>query len=95
MGQGTKKATTDAEGTFKLSGFSAGDIAIVAEHETLGRSRGMRLPTMLPGQTELRQPREFGARAPSGRQPKACSQLPVDHDAGAIFGVVGPRRWYR
>ncbi|MBA3498832.1 MAG: carboxypeptidase regulatory-like domain-containing protein [Deltaproteobacteria bacterium] len=53
MGQGTKKDVTDAEGAFKLSGFPAGDIAIVAEHETLGRSRGMRLPTMLPGQTEL------------------------------------------
>lgn len=53
MGQGTKKDTTDAEGTFQLSGFPAGDITIVAEHETIGRSRGMRLPTLLPGQTEL------------------------------------------
>lgn len=53
MGAGTKKATTDAEGAFTLSGFGAGDMTIVAEHETLGRSRGMRLPTMLPGQTEL------------------------------------------
>jgi uncharacterized GH25 family protein len=53
MGQGTKKDVTDAEGTFRISGFPAGDIALVAEHETLGRSRGMRIPTMLPGQTEL------------------------------------------
>ena len=53
MGQATKKDTTDAAGTFTLSGFPAGDITIVAEHETLGRSRGMRLPTLLPGQTEL------------------------------------------
>ena len=53
MGQGTKKDTTDAQGTFALSGFPPGDITIVAEHETLGRSRGMRLPTLLPGQTEL------------------------------------------
>ncbi len=53
MGQGTKKDTTDADGAFALDGFPSGDITIVAEHETLGRSRAMRLPTVLPGQTEL------------------------------------------
>lgn len=53
MGQSTKKATTDAAGAFQLSGFPEGDITIVAEHESFGRSRGMRLPTMLPGQGEL------------------------------------------
>jgi large repetitive protein len=53
MGQNTKKATTDADGSFTLTGFPAGDITIVAEHETLGRSRGLRLPTLMPGQGEL------------------------------------------
>ncbi|MEO8698852.1 MAG: carboxypeptidase regulatory-like domain-containing protein [Kofleriaceae bacterium] len=53
MGSGTKHETTDASGAFSLSGFPEGDITIVAEHTTLGRSRAMRLPTVLPGQTEL------------------------------------------
>ena len=53
MGAGTKHDTTDGNGAFMLSGFPEGDITIVAEHETIGRSRAMRLPTVLPGQTEL------------------------------------------
>jgi hypothetical protein len=53
MGQNTKHDTTDASGAFVLSGFPEGDITIVAEHETIGRSRALRLPTVMPGQTEL------------------------------------------
>jgi large repetitive protein len=53
MGAGTKHDTTDGRGAFALSGFSEGDITIVAEHEEIGRSRAMRLPTLMPGQTEL------------------------------------------
>jgi uncharacterized GH25 family protein len=53
MGASTKHDTTDASGAFMISGFGEGDITIVAEHETLGRSRALRLPTVLPGQTEL------------------------------------------
>ncbi len=53
MGQGTKHDTTDASGAFVLSGFPEGDITIVAEHETIGRSKALRLPTVMPGQTEL------------------------------------------
>ncbi len=53
MGQGTKHDTTDASGAFVLSGFPDGDITIVAEHETIGRSKALRLPTGMTGQTEL------------------------------------------
>jgi hypothetical protein len=53
MGQGTKQATADDAGRFSLSGFSTGDLAIVAEHPELGRSKAMRVPTELPGQQEL------------------------------------------
>ncbi len=53
MGQGTKQATTDSSGHFSLSGFNAGDLALVAEHPDLGRSKAMRIPTNLPGQGEL------------------------------------------
>ncbi|HTL86480.1 MAG TPA: carboxypeptidase-like regulatory domain-containing protein, partial [Acidimicrobiia bacterium] len=53
MGQSAKQATTDATGHFSLSGFSAGDLALVAEHPDVGRSKAMRIPTDLPGQSEL------------------------------------------
>lgn len=53
MGAGAKHDTTDANGRFTLSGFGEGDLTIVAEHDTIGRSRALRLPTAMPGQTEL------------------------------------------
>ena len=53
MGQGTKQATADESGHFSLSGFNAGDLALVAEHPDIGRSKAMRIPTDLPGQAEL------------------------------------------
>jgi uncharacterized GH25 family protein len=53
MGQSTKQATTDASGRFSLTGFNAGDLAVVAEHPDIGRSKAMRIPTDLPGQSEL------------------------------------------
>src|SRR5262249_33157639 len=69
MGQGTKHDTTDANGAFVLSGFPEGDITIVAEHETIGRSKALRLPTVMPGQTELTLNLEkFGALAGVLRQ---------------------------
>ena len=53
MGQGTKQTTTGADGAFALSGFGDGDITIVAEHPDIGRSKALRLPGEMPGQTEL------------------------------------------
>ncbi len=102
MGQGTKKDTTDDQGAFALSGFPPGDITIVAEHETLGRSRGMRLPTMLPGQTELTLNLEkFGALTGVLRQGgKAAEGVFVSCQStttpGAIYSVAsGPDGGYR
>ena len=53
MGQGTKQDTTDGSGKFSIAGFNAGDLAVVADHPDLGRSKAMRVPTGLPGQSEL------------------------------------------
>lgn len=53
FGAGTKTTTTDAAGTFSLSGFGAGDLTIVAEQDAIGRSPALRVPTAMPGQTSL------------------------------------------
>jgi uncharacterized GH25 family protein len=53
MGQGTKQTTTEADGTFSLAGFNDGDLTIVAEQASIGRSKGMRIPTDMQGQGEL------------------------------------------
>lgn len=53
MGRGTKETTSADDGTFSLSGFGDGDITIVAEHPSIGRSKALRLPTEMPGQTDL------------------------------------------
>ncbi|HTL37748.1 MAG TPA: carboxypeptidase regulatory-like domain-containing protein [Kofleriaceae bacterium] len=53
MGQGTKTDTTDTSGKFVISGLNEGDIAVVAEQPTIGRSKAMRVPTTMPGQSEL------------------------------------------
>jgi uncharacterized GH25 family protein len=49
----TKSTTTDASGAFSLSGFTDGDLTLIAEQDAIGRSRALRLPTVMPGQTEL------------------------------------------
>ncbi|MBP9086696.1 MAG: carboxypeptidase regulatory-like domain-containing protein [Kofleriaceae bacterium] len=54
MNRGVKQATTADDGTFELSGFGPGDVTVVAEHPTLGRSKAMVLSNNSPGQTELK-----------------------------------------
>lgn len=102
MGRGTKRDTTDASGKFALEGFGAGDLTIVAEHETIGRSRAMRLPTLLPGQTELTLTLEkFGSLAGTLRQGgKPAEGVFVTCQStstpGALFSVAsGPDGTYR
>lgn len=53
MGQGAKQTTTGADGTFSLAGFNDGDLAITAEQPDLGRSKALRIPTDMPGQSDL------------------------------------------
>jgi uncharacterized GH25 family protein len=53
MGQGTKTDTTDASGKFVITGLSEGDIAVVAEQASIGRSKALRVPTQMPGQGDL------------------------------------------
>ncbi|HEY5923637.1 MAG TPA: carboxypeptidase-like regulatory domain-containing protein [Kofleriaceae bacterium] len=53
MGANVKSDTTDASGKFSLTGFSAGDLSIVADHPNVGRSKTLRVPTGMPGQGEL------------------------------------------
>ncbi len=102
MGASTKHDTTDANGAFQLSGFGDGDITIVAEHEALGRSRAMRLPTVLPGQTELTLTLEhFGSLSGVLRQAgKPVEGVFVSCQStttpGAIYSVAsGPDGSYR
>ncbi len=102
MGAGTKKDTTDASGAFVISGFGPGEITVVAEHEAIGRSRGMRLPTVMPGQTELVLVLEkFGALTGVLRQAgKPAEGVFVTCQStttpGAIYSVAsGPDGTYR
>jgi protocatechuate 3,4-dioxygenase beta subunit len=69
LGGATKTTTTDASGAFSLSGFNDGDLTLVAEQDAIGRSRALRLPTVMPGQTELTISLEkFGALTGTLRQ---------------------------
>ncbi|MDQ3370973.1 MAG: carboxypeptidase-like regulatory domain-containing protein, partial [Myxococcota bacterium] len=102
MGAGTKSDTTDASGAFSIAGFGPGDVTVVAEHESIGRSRGIRLPTLLPGQTELTLALEkFGALTGVLRQGgKPAEGVFVTCQStttpGAIYSVAsGPDGSYR
>ncbi len=94
MGAGTKHDTTDANGKFQLSGFPDGDLTIVAEQDDVGRSRALRLPTVLPGQTELTLTLEkFGALSGVLRQGGKPAEgvfvsLQSTTNPGAIYGVA-------
>jgi uncharacterized GH25 family protein len=102
MGQGTKQATTDESGHFSLSGFSAGDISIVAEQPDIGRSKAMRIPTNMSGQNELvLELQKFGSLKgtlrvsgkPSEGVIVSCQPTTTP---GAIYGVAsGPDGTYR
>ena len=102
MGQGAKTATTGPDGTFSLSGFNAGDLAIVAEHPTIGRSKALRVPTEMPGQGELvLELQKFGAlkgilRASGKPVEGVFVSVQSTTTPGAIYGVAsGPDGAYR
>jgi len=94
FGGGTKTATTDAAGAFSLSGFGDGDLTVVAEQPAIGRSRGLRLPTVMPGQTELTLALEkYGSLSGTvreGAQPAAGVAVTAMATAtpGAVYSVV-------
>lgn len=102
MGRGTKQDTTDARGAFAIAGFNDGDLTLVAEHPSIGRSRALRLPTVMPGQTELTLTLEkFGALTGVLRQGgKPAEGVFVSCQStstpGAIYSVAsGPDGSYR
>lgn len=102
MGQSTKQTTTGPDGTFSLSGFSDGDITIVAEQGDIGRSKAIRLPTVAPGQTELTlELQKFGALSGVLRQGgKPAEGVFVSAQStttpGALYNVAsGPDGTYR
>ena len=102
MGQNTKTATTGDDGTFTLSGFNDGDLSIVAEQPTIGRSKALRLPTDMPGQTELTlELQVFGALSGVLRQGgKPAEGVFVSAQStttpGALYNVAsGPDGTYR
>jgi uncharacterized GH25 family protein len=53
FGASTKQDTTDASGSFSLSGFGDGDLTIIAEQPSIGRSPGLRVSADNPNQTQL------------------------------------------
>jgi hypothetical protein len=102
MGGNAKTDTTDDKGQFKLTGFPEGDITIVAEHDAIGRSKGVRLPTVMPGQTDLTLTLEkFGSLSGvlrNGGKPAEGIFVTVQSTTtpGALFGVAsGPDGGYR
>jgi hypothetical protein len=102
MGQSTKTTTTEADGTFSLSGFNDGDLTIVAEQPSIGRSKGMRIPTDMPGQGELvLELQKYGALSGVMRQNgKPAEGIFVSCQStttpGAIYAVAsGPDGSYR
>ncbi|MBA3461623.1 MAG: carboxypeptidase regulatory-like domain-containing protein, partial [Deltaproteobacteria bacterium] len=102
MARGMKETTTGPDGTFTMSGFGSGDIAIVAEHASIGRSKAMRLPTEMPGQTELTlELQAFGALSGVLRQGgKPAEGVFVSAQStttpGALYNVAsGPDGTYR
>ena len=102
MGQGAKTTTTGADGTFSLSGFADGDLAITAEEPTIGRSKALRLPTEMPGQTELTlELQAFGSLSGVLRQGNAPAEgvfvtSQSTTTPGALYAVAsGPDGAYR
>ncbi|MBL0220441.1 MAG: carboxypeptidase regulatory-like domain-containing protein [Myxococcales bacterium] len=102
MGRGTKETTTGDDGAFAMSGFNDGDITIVAEQPSLGRSKALRLPTEMPGQTELTlELQAFGALSGVLRQGgKPAEGVFVSAQStttpGALYNVAsGPDGTYR
>lgn len=102
MAQGTKTTTTGDDGTFALSGFNDGDLSIVAEQPTIGRSKALRLPTDMPGQAELTlELQGFGALSGVLRQGgKPAEGVFVSAQStttpGAMYNVAsGPDGMYR
>jgi RNA polymerase sigma-70 factor (ECF subfamily) len=102
MGRGTKTVTTGEDGTFTLTGFGDGDLTIVAEHPSIGRSKALRLPTEMPGQTELTlELQVFGALSGILRQGgKPAEGVFVSAQSttspGALYNVAsGPDGAYR
>jgi protocatechuate 3,4-dioxygenase beta subunit len=102
MARGTKDTTTGPDGTFQLSGFGDGDITIVAEHQSIGRSKALRLATEMPGQTELTlELQVFGALSGVLRQGgKPAEGVFVSAQSttspGALYNVAsGPDGTYR
>jgi protocatechuate 3,4-dioxygenase beta subunit len=102
MGANTKTTTTGPDGTFSLAGFGGGDLTLVADHPDIGRSKAMRVPQDLPGQSELvLELQKFGALSGvmhQGGKPAegifvSCQSTTTP---GAIYAVAsGPDGRYR
>jgi uncharacterized GH25 family protein len=102
MGAPAKTTTTDTDGTFSLSGFNDGDLAITAEQPDIGRSKAMRVPTDQENQGQLvLELQKFGAiSGVMTSQGKPVEGIFVSCQSttapGAIYGVAtGPDGSYR
>ena len=53
LGAGTKQDTTDAQGSFSLAGFGGGDLTIIADLPSIGRSKALRVTEDAQDQSSL------------------------------------------
>jgi hypothetical protein len=99
---GTKQDTTGADGAFALAGFGDGDLAIVADHPAIGRSKPLRVGDDNPNQTQLvLELQKYGALSGvlrQGGQPQGSVAVTVQSTTtpGALYVVTtGPDGAYR
>jgi protocatechuate 3,4-dioxygenase beta subunit len=100
--RGMKDTTTDDAGGFTIAGFGPGDLAVVAEHPELGRSRALRLVAGDPAADALVLVLEpFGALSGTLKQAGAPAEGVVvtaqaTSTPGALYTVAsGPDGTYR
>jgi hypothetical protein len=93
-GDDTMTAVTDARGAFSISGLGGGDLTVLAEQADIGRSRALRIPELMPGQSELTISLEkFGALRGTLRQSGQPTGIPAvtcqsTSTPGAIYRVL-------
>jgi hypothetical protein len=100
--RGTRDTTTDDEGRFTIAGFGPSDLAVVAEHLDVGRSKALRLVNGDPASSSLTLVLEpFGALAGKlvqGGNPAEGVVVTAQATStpGALFTVAsGPDGGYR
>jgi hypothetical protein len=91
--RGAKDTLTDGDGRFSIHGLGAGDLAVVAEHADVGRSRSLRVASGDPAAELVLELQPFGALAGTLKQGGAPAEGVVvtaqaTSTPGALFNVA-------